>query len=193
MNTLLRSASLLALATAALSASAQNLVVNPGFETGTFSGYTTTPAAHGSFAFVSGAGPNAAPHSGTYAAVFGAVGGLPDTISQTLATVPGLSYTVSYYLRNSSPNAGNASLQSFTASFGGVSQTTGVATSTYSLQTFTAIATSSSTTLSLGGYDPKDFYNLDDISVVANPAPEPSALAALGLGAVVLVKRRKRA
>ena len=188
MITLLRSASLLALASFALAAHAQNLVVNPGFETGSFSGYTVTEASSGSNVSV-----NSVPHTGAFGASFGAISGLPDTISQSIATVPGQSYTVSYFLRIRA-NDQTTNLQGFTASFGGTSQTQpGIVPSEYTLQSFNSTATSTSTTLSFAAFTLQGFFDLDDVSVVATPVPEPASLAALGLGAVALLKRRKRA
>ena len=70
-----------------------NLIVNPGFETGDFTGWTTTPATSGSdFAVV----PN--PHSGAYAVSFAATGTDLDAISQTFATTPGTRYNLSFWL-----------------------------------------------------------------------------------------------
>jgi hypothetical protein len=77
-----------------------NLIVNGGFETGDFTGWTTTPAASGSFF---GVVNNGVPflHSGNYAAMFhGETEDSFDSISQTLATVPGLTYTVDFWLSN---------------------------------------------------------------------------------------------
>ncbi len=69
-----------------------NLIVNPGFETGDFTGWTTTPAASESnFAVV----PDIV-HSGTYSASFGATGTDLDAISQTFATTPGTLYDLSF-------------------------------------------------------------------------------------------------
>jgi hypothetical protein len=117
-----------------------NLIVNGGFETGDFSGWTTIPAASGSFLVVDGY----APHTGNYAADFGAAGPLVDSIAQTLATTAGRSYVIDYWLTN---NRGNTNL--FEVSWGGtvipgsvISDSPGFA---YTGFTFTVAATASST------------------------------------------------
>src|SRR5690242_3646121 len=77
-----------------------NLVTNCGFETGDFSGWTTTEAASGSLFFVADASLIAV-NSGDFAAAFGAF--MPpdtDTISQSIATIPGQPYVVSFFLMN---------------------------------------------------------------------------------------------
>ena len=75
---------------------AAELVQNGGFETGNFNVWTVTPASSGSLLAVNGS--LRYPHTGTYAASFGAVGTQDDSISQTLATVAGQSYTFSFWL-----------------------------------------------------------------------------------------------
>ena len=93
---------------------AAELVQNGGFETSTFSSWTATPASSGSIFGVSTTNP----HTGIYAAYFGATGTQDDSISQTLATVAGQSYTFSFWLAhpyaNSTPN-------DFTVSWNGTS------------------------------------------------------------------------
>src|SRR5947207_636214 len=63
--------------------------VNPGFETGTFSGWTLT----GNTGFSGITNDPAVVHSGNFAAVFGAVGSLT-FLSQTVSDTAGLTYTV---------------------------------------------------------------------------------------------------
>ncbi len=86
-----------------------NLVVNCGFETGSFSGWTQSDNINNTF--VAGAfdeGPN----SGSRFAALGNVG-FNASLSQTLATVIGQSYNISFYFASdgSTPNE-------FSASFG---------------------------------------------------------------------------
>src|ERR1700674_2003667 len=99
------------LASMAVSAHAQNLVTNPGFETGDFTGWT--------YIDCQVIGP---PHSGSYAAQFGQVvhcGGntCGGSLDQTITTVAGQLYHVDFWLNNYN---GNAFFSGFSASFAGV-------------------------------------------------------------------------
>ena len=87
-----------------------NLIFNPGFETGDFTGWTVTSAASGSNL---GVGAFAA-HSGIYFASFGATLADLDAISQAFATVPGTLYHLSFWLANGFDN------NEFRVTFGGV-------------------------------------------------------------------------
>jgi hypothetical protein len=75
-----------------------NLITNPGFETGNFSGWTPTPAGSGSFFGVTDV-TGSTGGSGNFIALFGATGSQSDAISQSFATVPGGTYTLSFFLR----------------------------------------------------------------------------------------------
>ena len=70
-----------------------NLIVNGDFETGDFTGWTTTPAATGSNFGVT----TLPPAHDTLGAFFSADGSDFDTISQTFATTPGAFYDVSFF------------------------------------------------------------------------------------------------
>ena len=73
------------------------LVKNGGFEKGTFSDWTTVAASSGSDFYVT----SFYPHSDTYNALFAAGGQYDDSIKQPLATVPGQSYKIDFWLAHS--------------------------------------------------------------------------------------------
>lgn len=207
----------LALAAACLAsvAVAQNLVQNPGFETGSFTGWTASSyGGHGGarWEIYSGAGA----HTGTHYASTGCNGSsggtciAPDPgagawLYQDLATTPGTQYTLTfYYAPGGATGGGVAELQVLWGpsgsplTTGGNGSCTGscvfdnalIGSSTYTKYTMTLTATSTSMRLEfLGRQDPQlDF--LDDVSVVApspnTPVPPSLPLTLAGLACVGL-------
>lgn len=177
-------------------ASAQNLFVNPGFETGDFTGYTVTPAATNSLIAVQqGFG-----HTGTYEAQFaGYTEGSYDTISQTLNTAGILTLDVSFYvLPIGDPDRPDTIINGFQVTVGGQNYFSLMNTRAddYALYSFQVPTTGNTTTVSFGGYNVYSYTFLDDISVTAAVAPEPSTWATLGFGMVgaglVTLCRRQR-
>ena len=158
------------------SASAVELVVNGGFETGDFTAWTQA----------GGTVLTDDPFSGTYEASFAPVTG---ALAQSLATMPNTNYNVSFYLRN----AGNAA-GSFQVLLG-TSVLTNLTINPDSYKRFTYNATTSAlpgnSILTFQFANPTTTFHLDDVSVQA--VPEPATFAALGLGAVALLRRRRRA
>ena len=168
------------LASAAVSARA-NLVANPGFETGTFSGWMFDPT----FMAID----MSIPHSGTFDALL-ASGGADLQLQQTITTVPGQLYNVSFWLDNAggTPN-------DFSASFAGVTffSTTNASAFPYTLETGTVTATGTSSLLSFSMRQDPAFWNLDDVSVIAVPEPSTWAILATGSIALLLFRRRNKA
>ncbi|MGO9598178.1 MAG: carbohydrate binding domain-containing protein [Isosphaeraceae bacterium] len=173
--------------------SSANLVVNGGFETGDFTGWTQISAPFGSAFGVS----NVNPHNGNYAAYFGGTTpGDYDGISQTLSTAIGTSYTVSFWLMNddSPPN-------SFQTYWGGnqILTVDNASSFPYTQYTFTETATSNSTALLFQGYQVPGYFYLDDVSVTptTSAVPEPSTLAMAAVAGLAglaysLLRRRLR-
>lgn len=153
------------------SAQAQNIVVDGGFELSpspNFSAAWTKNEPNG----FSNVGNNPAfAHSGNNHANLAPDIGAVGTLSQTLTTVVGRNYTLSFFLANNSSSPVN----SFSAFFNGslVFATTSppfTSSGAYVQFTFSnLIATSTSTLLRFQYRHDDDFWRLDDVSVTATP------------------------
>ena len=155
------------------------LIVNPGFETGDFTGWTRT----GELGFTSVTTTYA--HSGTHSASFGPVGSL-GYIAQMIATTPGEAYDVSFLVHGSgTPNQ-------IQLDWGGAEAATWTNVNAPSWTLFGwdgLVASSSTTELKLGFRNDPSFLYVDDIEV--NTAiPEPSTVLLVAAGAALLALRR---
>ena len=177
-----------------------NLITNCRFETGDFSGWTVTgadvPGQLGGLYGVEGTDPfplpaGTAPFSGSFQAYFSDLNANPTTIAETLATAPGSTYFISFFLAQQLEGPGTVN-NSVVVKFGGVTLATptltNVAVQGYTEYDYTAVATAAASLFSLGfGNDIGEFL-VDDINVVT---PEPSSLwMVLGGGLLVLFGRK---
>lgn len=188
-------------------AKAQNL----GFENGNFTDWIIQDAPSGTYLSVT----NEHPHSGNFAAQFGATDNELDYLSQLLPTTVGKTYNVSYYLAIA--NANQTPANEFIVNIGGTVESSPSGTtaggannyisggttvfdivdasdSAYTRYTTSFTAVSDETNLIFGGLDDPLFVYLDDISVtqkllinVLPLVPEPSQYGLLFLAAIGLI------
>jgi hypothetical protein len=165
----------------------QSLVLDGGFESGTFSywtlagntvsGRTIYNAVEDSMDY-SANYPYVA-HSGNYGAFLGDVS--LAVLYQTLPTCPGQEYLLSFWLNNLASSPG----QFFEVNW----NTNDPATNTifsfsnppsfsWTNLTFVLAATGTNTVLQFGAENPPNYFGLDDISVLPIPAPSFTAIAA---------------
>jgi hypothetical protein len=163
-----------------------DLITNGGFETGDFTGWTVSGART-----VTGPLFGTSPHSGNYQASFLTSGSL----TQTLATMAGQSYTIDFFLAKTlvAPAPG---LTSFALQWDGAtifSLTSHPFQFGYTEYMFNVTASTSSTNLSfIFGTDASTAWFLDDVSVNAVGVPDGGSTVMLlgaALGALGMVRR----
>ena len=165
-----------AMATLLAGAARAEQIVNGGFETGDFTGWTVADPS--GFTLVESTftsptnGLTYTPHSGTFFAALGAEGA-DGTLSQTFADVAGKSYEASFYLASDGLTPNDFAV----TGPGGLSlpTMTDVPASPYTLF-FGFFTGSGSDTITFTSRDDPGFFSLDDVSVTAT-VPEPATWA----------------
>ncbi len=182
----------LLLGLAASASASTNLVVNGGFETGDFSGWTLS--GNLGYTFVSSSPNN--PHSGSYAAQLGAVGS-DDILSQTISTKSGILYNLSFW-HIYDPLAlppGDFSVEwDGDTIYGPIVTTDPPSPQVWTEYTFSVVGTGEDTLSFYSRNDPS-YQGLDDVSVSAGGVPEPAAwvMMLLGFAGVGVAMRRRPA
>jgi hypothetical protein len=159
------------------------LIVNGGFETGNFSGWSVSPSDD---PFISVGSDN--PHSGRFAADLGTIGELGH-ISQSFADTPGQALTVSFWFASDGEQPNE-----LRARFDGITRFDEIngGPHGYVQESFAVVATGHDT-LTFDERNDPGFLNLDDVSVAARAIPEPTSLSLLGAALIGLgIARRRR-
>ena len=157
-----------------------NLVTNGDFETGNFIGWTVTHAASGGNISVNhGPGPDT-----TFGAFFGAGGSDFDSISQTFATTPGASYTLTFFYQVTNLGTPIPANNEFDVLWNGVSIGGGLFPQSNVnpgniTPTFHLTATGTSTTLEFDGRNAPSFDFLDNVSVTPGVIDTGSTISLL--------------
>jgi len=165
----------------------QNLVLNGDFEsypyslpdwaqTGDIGMYDETPYPTFNYDFVDdGTYTGFNPHSGANFCVFGTAGAM-GYISQSIPTVAGQSYVLSFWLMN----ATNGTTEKFLVNWNTNSVTTNTIYNLlnppafdWSNLVFYVIATSTNTTLQFGGRNDPNLFGLDDVTLISIPPFNP--------------------
>jgi hypothetical protein len=160
-----------------------NIVANGGFESGLASWTTSSFFAQG-FDY----GVDNLAHSGTAAFFGGAIGGL-GFLQQSVATQPGGTYDVDFWLASDGflPNQ-------FQVIVNGASllNRDDILVQPYGALHTTFVATGPLTQLQFAFRDDSGLLHLDDVRVSAIPEPAVSVLMVAGLGVLAVLRRRRR-
>jgi len=166
---------------AASSVHAQNLVLNPGFETGDLTDWVNVFATH-PVAVVTG---NA--HSGTYALQMAAPppnGGSSEVYQNlTLAAVPTV---VDFWAETTGSGTLSVILDSQIVTFSSIAGATG-----YTEYTYTVTPTAGVDALTFEWTSVPGKLYLDDVSVTQVPEPSTFLLAGFGVAGLLTLRRRK--
>jgi hypothetical protein len=169
-------------ATAFTTPCAASLVVNGGFETGDFTGWT------GGFPDnVVFTGNSDYVHSGTFGVGFGAA--YLSNLSQSLSTVTGTTYDVSFWLNRNGHSPNEVSL-----AWGGtkIFDQSNILASGWTQYSFIETASSNSTSLVFGLEQVSGYSGLDYINVTAVPEPSTWAMMLLGFAVVGFAAYRRK-
>jgi hypothetical protein len=179
-----------------------NLVANPGFEAGDFSGWTLAGETRPDHSFVSGPtsypGWNEwLPQSGSHFAALGAIGS-DLQLSQAIATTPGESYLFTFHLGSDGEtpdhfaakwNGATLLALSDAPETSGHDLVHGPPAAAYAVYNYVQVATGPITTIQFDSGNEPGWWALDDVSVT--PLPEPSSLALYAAGILGVAASRR--
>ena len=163
------------------------LLVNGGFETGDFTGWSIDTETNWALVVAS----NLA-EGGMYEAELGTYGSL-GVLSQSFATTASQAYTVSFWAANDYSDATNV----FQVTWNGVTQTpdpvlSATVASEYTLYQFQVTALAETATLGFSFINEQSIYHLDNVQVSAVPVPGALLLLGSGIAGLSAVGRRRK-
>jgi hypothetical protein len=162
-------------------------LVNGGFETGDFTGWTLTNVdLANDFVFVANTGTQ---HSGNYEALLGKTGSV-GSLSQTFATTAGQAYTVSFWMANDMPGT-NSYQVLWNGQVQNVANLANANAFGYTEYKLSAIAgAGNSSTIAFNFQNDPSTFHLDDVSVTQTPIPAAALLFGSGLLGLFGVRRK---
>ena len=148
-------------------AATANLVVNGGFESGDFSGWTLSGNSSGNQIYIA---PTVFPgevHTGSYSAGLGSMNRTDGILTQNIATTAGQHYTLSFWIE--SDNNGSTPINHFAAEWNGqtLMAVTDAPNSGYQLYTFDVVGINGNSVLEFDAYNHPDAWRLDDVTLTA--------------------------
>lgn len=145
-----------------------NIVVNGGFETGDFTGWSLS--GNTVFTFIDGGSAQ----TGSYGVFTGPLGSW-GYITQTLSTVPGKTYELEYWLANSDYGPNGFQIR-WAGQIVGASLVDSPPFAFKRFKVTGLIATGTTTTLTFAFQHDPSFFSFDNVSVVANEVPADIAM-----------------
>ncbi len=174
---------------------AASVLLNSGFETGDLTGWQRLPACQCQQSAFNVTSPPGGAHSGTYRMSFAGdlnlflINGSEDAIAQTVETVPGQRYDLSFWLRTTGNAPPFCCASEMRVQWNGdvvMTLPTIQPSTTYVLYTLSLLAIDTTSTLRLGAMNLTGGTHLDDISLepsaVPIHTPEPAAFGLLAFG-----------